>query len=62
MANTDHRPEFHGELDALRREGAETVLLGCTEIPLLLEPGDEAPDLIDPARLLAEAAVRRAIA
>jgi aspartate/glutamate racemase len=38
------------------------VILGCTEFPLILGPSAEAPDVIDPAPLLADAAVRHAIA
>ena len=35
-------------------------MLGCTEIPLLLREDAEAGDLVNPAALLAEAAVRLA--
>lgn len=45
----------------LRDEGVDGIILGCTEIPLLLGDGADAEDLINPAQLLAEAAVRRAI-
>ncbi len=45
---------------ALRAAGAEGAVLGCTEIPLLLGPAAEAPDLVSPVALLAEAAVRTA--
>jgi aspartate/glutamate racemase len=38
------------------------VVLGCTEIPLLLGEEAEAADLVSPLALLADAAVRRAIA
>jgi aspartate racemase len=46
----------------LRGRGVDGIILGCTELPLLLGEEAEAPDLIDPIRLLAEAAVRHAIA
>lgn len=45
----------------LRARGVDGVVLGCTEIPLLLGEAAEAPDLLNPAALLAEAAVRRAL-
>jgi aspartate racemase len=45
----------------VRAAGAPVTVLGCTEIPLLLGEDAEAPDLVNPAQLLAEAAVRRAI-
>jgi aspartate racemase len=69
-----HGPEEHGAaLDAvnwLRAQGTDGIILGCTEVPLMLQPvpGEanqvdeaDAPDLINPAQLLAEAAVRYAI-
>jgi aspartate racemase len=47
----------------LRAAGADLIILGCTELPLLLGPeAANAPDLLNPAQLLAEAAVRRALA
>jgi aspartate racemase len=46
----------------LRGAGVDGVVLGCTEIPLLLGEEAEAKDLVSPLALLAEAAVRRAIA
>lgn len=44
----------------LRGRGVDGVVLGCTEIPLLLGPAADAVDLVNPAELLAEAAVRHA--
>jgi aspartate racemase len=46
---------------ALRAKKVDGIILGCTELPLLLGERTEDPDLINPAQLLAEAAVRRAI-
>lgn len=48
-------------VDAVRAPGVDGVVLGCTEIPLLLGEKGEAGDLLNPAALLAEAAVRRAL-
>jgi aspartate racemase len=45
----------------LRDGGASTIVLGCTEIPLLLGDEAEADDLVNPAQHLAEAVVGRAI-
>jgi aspartate racemase len=50
-----------GAVASLRAGGIDGVILGCTEIPLLLRESAEAEDLIDPAQLLAEAAVRAAM-
>lgn len=47
-------------IDLLGR-GVDGVILGCTELPLILGDGATAPNLINPAELLAEAAVRRAM-
>ncbi|HEU5099790.1 MAG TPA: aspartate/glutamate racemase family protein [Roseiflexaceae bacterium] len=47
---------------ALRAQAVDGIILGCTEIPLLLEADLDAPDLLNPTALLAEAAVRHAIA
>jgi aspartate racemase len=48
-------------VDVLRRVPVEGVVLGCTEIPLLLDKEAETRDLVNPAALLAEAAVRLAV-
>jgi aspartate racemase len=59
-------PESHAvvaeALRTVRKRGVDGTILGCTELPLMLGHDAEAPDLINPAQLLAEAAVRRAIA
>jgi aspartate racemase len=48
-------------VETLRAREVDGIILGCTEIPLLLGDAAQAPDLINPAQLLAEAAVRFAI-
>lgn len=48
-------------VDHLRQAGADAVILGCTELPVLLRGQDDAPDMVNPTQLLAEAAVRRAL-
>ncbi len=40
--------------------GAQAVVAGCTEIPLVLRPGDLSVPHIDPMRIAARAAVARA--
>jgi aspartate racemase len=47
---------------SLRAQGVDGIILGCTEFPLVLRAELPAPDLLNPAELLAEAAVRRAMA
>jgi len=46
---------------ALRARGVDGIILGCTELPLLLHDAAGAPDLIDPARLLVDAALSHAL-
>jgi aspartate racemase len=51
----------HRAVAALRASAVDGIILGCTEIPLLLEAELHAPDLLNPTALLAEAAVQHAI-
>jgi aspartate racemase len=48
-------------VDRLRGRRVSGVVLGCTELPLLLREHGDAPDLLNPTQLLAEAAVRHAL-
>jgi aspartate racemase len=45
----------------LKEEGCDGVVLGCTEIPLLVTPESSPLPTLDSTRLLARAAVRKAI-
>jgi aspartate racemase len=45
----------------LRDEGAEAAILGCTEFPLVLNDGNSPLPTLDSTRLLARAALRRAV-
>lgn len=47
-------------VDRLRSEGCEAVILGCTEIPLLISEKDSPLPTLDSTRLLARAALREA--
>jgi aspartate racemase len=48
-------------VEQLRGRHVEGVILGCTEIPLLLHEQADAADLLNPAQILAEAAVQHAL-
>jgi len=48
-------------IEALARAGCDAVALCCTEIPLLVAPGDSPLPTIDSTRLLARAAVAVAL-
>ena len=52
----ESRTEYQRIVKALQGEGAEGVILGCTEIGLLLGPGDTDLPLFDTALIHAEAA------
>jgi aspartate racemase len=45
----------------LRDEGCDAVVLGCTEIPLLMTPEQSPLPMLDSTRLLARAALRKAV-
>jgi aspartate racemase len=45
----------------MARQGAEGVILGCTEIPLLVKQEYTNIPLFDTTTLLAEAAVKKAL-
>lgn len=57
----EDRAAARSAVASVRKAGAAVTLLGCTEIPLLLGTDADAPDLVNPAQLLAEATVRAAI-
>lgn len=57
-STTDH---FLQAIDDLKSRGAECVILGCTEIPLIVTPENSALPTFDSTRLLAKYAVREAI-
>jgi len=53
---------YHVEvIRAMKDEGCDAVVLGCTEIPLLVTPESSPLPTIDSTRLLARAAVRKAV-
>jgi aspartate racemase len=47
--------------DKLKARGCDAVVLGCTEIPLIVKPDDCALPTLDSTRLLARAALRKAL-
>lgn len=48
-------------IEKLIERGAEGIVLGCTELPLLIRPGDVQVPVFDTMRLHAEAAVELAL-
>jgi aspartate racemase len=55
------REAARGAVAMLRAAPVDGVILGCTEIPLLLGEDAEAKDLVNPVAFLAEAALRFAL-
>lgn len=53
----DVKRELQGHAEALRLLGAEVLIAGCTELPLVLEDDDVSLELIDPGDLLARRCV-----
>jgi aspartate racemase len=51
-----------GIISRLINKGAEGIVLGCTELPLLIQAGDVHAPIFDTTRLHAEAAVNLALA
>ena len=56
------RAEYRRIIRALVDAGAEGVILGCTEIPLIIDDGNSALPTLDSTRLLARAALRASVA
>jgi aspartate racemase len=51
---------FQRVIARLKNEGADAVVLGCTEIPLIMSDANSPLPTLDSTRLLARAALRRA--
>ncbi len=52
---------FQKVMEKMKREGCDAVVLGCTEIPLLMNDANSPLPTLDSTRLLARAALRRAV-
>jgi aspartate racemase len=52
---------FQRVIARLKDEGCDAVVLGCTEIPLIMNDGNSALPTLDSTRLLARAALLRAV-
>lgn len=48
-------------IQALAQQACDAVILGCTELPLIIHDGNAALPSLDSTRLLAKAALRRAV-
>ncbi len=55
------RAYFCEVIDKLKNQGCDAVVLGCTEIPLLVTEEDSPLPTLDSTRILARAALKRAL-
>jgi aspartate racemase len=55
------REMFNEQMRRLKAEGCDAAVLGCTEIPLIVRPEEAPLPTLDSTRLLAKAAVARAV-
>jgi aspartate racemase len=65
LVNGIFRPEavatFQRVIGRMKADGCDAVVLGCTEIPLLVDDTNSPLPTLDSTRLLARAALRRAV-
>ncbi len=57
----ESRLYFNAVIQKLKDQGCDAVIMGCTEIPLLINPNDCPLPTLDSTRLLAKAAIGKAL-
>jgi aspartate racemase len=57
----ESRLYFNQVMEKLKAQGCDAAVLGCTEIPLIVRPDDTPLPTLDSTRLLARAALKRAV-
>ena len=57
----ESRLYFNTVIQGMKDRGCDAAVLGCTEIPLLVDPHDCPLPVLDSTRLLARAALREAL-
>jgi aspartate racemase len=61
VADRSSKDKFNRVIESLVSEGAQGIVLGCTEIPLLVKKEDAAVPIFDTAEIHARAAVEYAL-
>jgi aspartate racemase len=61
IINEASKKFFLQVIDGLRSEGCDSIVLGCTEIPLIVLPGESSLPVLDSTRILARAALKFAV-
>jgi len=57
----ESRKEFNKIIQKLAKNKCDAVVLGCTELPLLVDPNDCPLPTLDSTRILARAAIKKAM-
>jgi aspartate racemase len=57
----ESRLYFNEVFAGLKNRGCDAAVMGCTEIPLLVDPDDTPLPVLDSTRLLARAALRHSV-
>jgi len=58
IVNPDSRKRYISIIESLVAKGAQGAILGCTEIPMLVKPGDVSVPVFDTTQIHAAAAVK----
>ena len=61
VVRPDSVQRFQAIIGGLREQGCDAVILGCTEIPLIISDANSPLPPLDSTRLLARAALRKAL-
>ncbi|MGD8780943.1 MAG: amino acid racemase [Ignavibacteria bacterium] len=61
VIKSESKKYFLSVIDDLKSKGCDSVVLGCTEIPLIVLPEESSLPVLDSTRLLARAALKHAI-
>ena len=61
IISEESKKYFHTQIKILAEKGCDSVVLGCTEIPLLVLPHESPLPILDSTRILARAALKFAI-
>ena len=48
-------------IEYLRTQNVDSIILGCTELPILLDDEADETDIINPSQLVAETAIKKAL-
>jgi aspartate racemase len=61
IINEESKKYFLNVINDLKSKGCDSIVLGCTEIPLIVLPKDSSLPILDSTRILARAALKYSI-